>query len=99
MTSMDSMDVVESRNPKTNNAMQAAKGRSDTLKILDRQRIRGGLTKLNQSDDESIDDTTTYVDTANGEEVAMAMGMRMGMHAEDYNRDHLESRASTPSDG
>jgi len=54
------------------------KGRSDTLKILDRQRIRGGLTKLNQSDDESIDETTTYVETvgtANGEEMENINGI------------------------
>jgi len=71
MTSMDTVQVMESTNSKTQNALQGVKGRSDTLKILDRQRIRGGLTKLNQSDDESIDDTTTYVGTANGEEMGL----------------------------
>merc|ERR1719242_1741587 len=50
---------VKSKNPKHSKNTETAtkkvspnKGRSDTLKILDRQRIRGGLTKLNQSDDE-----------------------------------------------
>ena len=60
----DTLQVTKRRGDST------LKGRSDTLKILDRQRIRGGLHELKQSDDESADETTTYVETANGEDMA-----------------------------
>merc|ERR1719219_1190953 len=74
------------------------KGRSDTLKILDRQRIRGGLTKLNQSDDESIDETTTYVDTVgttNGEEMENGINGDHEMESQPLRRQETKLDAQT----
>merc|ERR1719219_967753 len=74
------------------------KGRSDTLKILDRQRIRGGLTKLNQSDDESIDETTTYVDTVgttNGEEMENGINGDHQMESQPLRRQETKLDAQT----
>merc|ERR1719499_686675 len=96
---------VKSKNPKhsknTKNAMKRVspnKGRSDTLKILDRQRIRGGLTKLNQSDDESIDETTTYVETVgtvNGEEMENGINGDHEMESQPLRRQETKLDAQT----
>merc|ERR1719242_2902991 len=96
---------VKSKNPKhsknTKNATKKVspnKGRSDTLKILDRQRIRGGLTKLNQSDDESIDETTTYVETVgttNGEEMENGMDDGHQMESQPLRRQETKLDAQT----